>query len=70
MTQRFCCFINYSENEDCCGKPACCKHGFAWLCAAHYDIVIDYVAGRGTGDIVFGYDLSLNQEPVVSIAYK
>jgi hypothetical protein len=69
MNDRVCCFINYTEGEGACTAPARCLHGFAWLCAAHYDLVVDYVAGRGT-DIVFGYDLSLNQEPVVSIAYK
>jgi hypothetical protein len=68
MTQRFCCYIDYSQGETACEKLAHFEHGDAWLCAEHYDLAMDYVSGKPTA--VFGYDLGLNQEPVFSIAYK
>lgn len=70
MIERICCYINYMIGEDACGKPARCKHGDADLCAEHYDLVLDYVSGMGASNIVFGYDLSLNQEPVFFVTYK
>jgi hypothetical protein len=70
MNDRVCCFIDYTEGEGCCGRIARLKHGDAWLCASHYDLVMDYVSGRGTGGIVFGYDLGLNQDPVFVVLYK
>jgi hypothetical protein len=41
LTEKFCQFVNYPESEDACGEPARCKHEDVWLCAAHYDIVMD-----------------------------
>jgi hypothetical protein len=71
MVTRFCQLINYSLGETACERPARLKHGDVWLCAEHYDFVMDYVSGKlGSGAFVFGYDLSMDKDAVFSIAYK
>ncbi len=71
MNEHYCAFVNYSTGETTCGKPARFDHGVIWLCAEHYDFVMDYVAGKLDGSLVFGYDMPMDGEDgVFSIGYK